>query len=535
MPDVKPGTSTACDKQRIPKVIHPLATPGYVIIFKFITSCVLNILGFVLIYTFLFIALPISLLAKVVQKILVFVRIKSQGAKADYGNASETFWFLTASEDRTPNLILLLAVKGHFSCEDLGYLLQNRLNCNGENILQERSNFERLSRSPKRIFRKLVWLEDNLERRKAIIQGDLESACLCDAGGKTMNLQAFSNSNDWQIYLYTSVNENTTDNSAIVLQFRHCIADLHTLVYAVSKSFLDHQVFMFREEITSTQGFCLGLLALLAGPSIFVRSLFESKDMTFLEPPQTCRKRAIFYSQAISRADVDIVTTATGTSVCDVILSCLAGSLRCCLKQHGVAFPDDVTVFYPMNLESSNSLRCFTSFNIFSLPVGTEGALPRLWEMRLRRSNIASFIEAITTSTIMQLAFLILPASAATWLMEYLMSKSSCTINSILGHTFDQEILLDGRPVEHFIPVEDRGYGLSITIIESKNSFQLAVLAPSSENYVIKPARLCVEFVRHTRDLSKRLTERARVVRARGQRILNSRRNSVFIVEEDEQ
>lgn len=155
--------------------------------------------------------------------------------------------------------------------------------------------------------------------------------------------------------------------------------------------------------------------------------------------------------------------------------------------------------------------------------------------MRLRRSNIASFIEAITTSTIMQLAFLILPSSAATWLMEYLISKSSCTINSILGHTFDQELLLDGRPVEHFIPVEDRGYGLSITIIESKNSFQLAVLAPSSEDYVIKPARLCVEFVRHMRDLCARLTERARVVRARGQKILNSRRNSVFIVEEDDQ
>lgn len=314
MPDFKPGASRDFDKQRIPKVIHPLATPGYLIIFKFITSCVLNILGFVLTYTTLLIALPISLLAKVVQKILVFVRIKSQGAKAEYGNASETFWFLTASEDRTPNLILLLAVKGHFSCEDLEYLLQNRLNCSGENVLQERSNFERLSRSPKRVFRELVWLEDNLQRRKAIIEGDLDSACLFNPEGKTINLQAFSNSDDWQVYLYTSVNENTTDNSIIVLQFRRCIADLHTLVYAMSKSFLDHQVFIFREEITSTQGFCLGLLALFAGPSIFVRSLFESKDMTFLEPPQTCRKRAIFFSEAISRADVDNVTTATGTS-----------------------------------------------------------------------------------------------------------------------------------------------------------------------------------------------------------------------------
>ena len=154
--------------------------------------------------------------------------------------------------------------------------------------------------------------------------------------------------------------------------------------------------------------------------------------------------------------------------------------------------------------------------------------------MRLRRSNISSFIEAITTSTIMQLAFLILPPSTATRLIEYLTNKASCTINSILGHTADQDLLLDGRPVENFIPLQDRGYGLSITIIEYKDSFQLAVLAPNSQDYVIKPAQLCVEFARHTRVLSARLTERARVVRARGQKILNSRRNSVFIVEEDE-
>jgi hypothetical protein len=154
--------------------------------------------------------------------------------------------------------------------------------------------------------------------------------------------------------------------------------------------------------------------------------------------------------------------------------------------------------------------------------------------MRQRRGNISSFVEAITTSTIMQLAFLILPASVATRLVKYLTSKASCTINSILGHTVDQDLLLDGRPVEHFLPLEDRGYGLSMTVIEYKDSFQLAVLAPSSQDYVIKPAQLCVEFARHMRVLSARLTERARVVRARGQKILNSRRNSVFIVEEDE-
>ena len=316
MPGVKPGTSAPSTKKKVPKVIHPLATPGYIIIFRFISACVLNILGFVLTYTCLIIAIPISLLAKAVQNIVVFARIKYQSAKAEYSSASETFWYLTAHNDQTPNLVLLLAVKGHVSCEKVECLLQNRLSGgNSEGHIEEKANFKRLFRTPKWVFRELVWIENNAECRKTVIQADLDNTCLFTAEGKAINLHGFSNGNEWQVYLYSS-NGNFEDNtsSIIVLQFRHCIADLHTLIYAVSKSFLDRQVFIFREEISPTQGFCLGLMALLAGPSIFAKTLLKSKDLTFTQPPSTCRKRAIFYSEAISRSDVDIVTTATGTS-----------------------------------------------------------------------------------------------------------------------------------------------------------------------------------------------------------------------------
>ena len=316
MAGVKPGSSAPSSKKTIPKVRHPLAIPGYIIVSKFIAVCFLNILVFVFTYAFLFIAIPVSLLAKFVQKILVFVRIKCQNAKAEYGSGSENFWFLTNYEGQTPNVVLLMAVKGRLSCENVEYLLHNRLNYDNEGHFEERaSNFKRLNRTPKRVFRELVWMENNVECRKPVIQADLESACLFTTEGNVVDLQRFSNCNEWQVYLYSS-NGNVGDNtgSIIVLEFRHCIADLHSLVYAISKSFLDRQVFIFRDEITPAQGFCLGFMALLAGPSIFMKMLLKSKDSTFTEPPFGCRKRAIFYSQTISRSDVDIVTTATGTS-----------------------------------------------------------------------------------------------------------------------------------------------------------------------------------------------------------------------------
>ena len=316
MPGIKPGTSNSLPKKKVPKVVHPLATPGYVIIVKFIAGCILNILGFILTYTLLLIAIPISLLVKVVQKVVVFVRIHYRNAKAEYGSSSETFWYLTGHDEQRPNLVLLLAVKGRISCENVECLLENRLNPNGEAHFEERANFKRLFKTPKRLFRELVWLEHNVECRKTVIQADLENACSsCTSDGKVINLQGFSNCNDWQVYLYSN-NGNLEDDtcSIILLQFRHCIVDLHTLVYAASKSLLDKHVFVFREEITPTQGFCLGLIALLSGPSIFAKTLLKPKDLVFREPPSASRKRAIFYSEAVNRSDVDIVTTATGTS-----------------------------------------------------------------------------------------------------------------------------------------------------------------------------------------------------------------------------
>ena len=156
--------------------------------------------------------------------------------------------------------------------------------------------------------------------------------------------------------------------------------------------------------------------------------------------------------------------------------------------------------------------------------------------MRLRHNNISSFVQAITMNAVLYLAFLILPDISAKKLVQYLMSKSSCTVSCVLGQTYEEELVLDGRPVETFVPLEDTGCGMDITITEYEQKFQLAVLAPTvgGEDWVIRPEQLCEDFTRDVHELALRMTERARVVRARGQKLLNSRKNSVFTVEEEE-
>lgn len=315
MPVIRPGNSSLTTKKRIPKVVHPLGRPGYLIVAKFIAACILNILSFVLTYSFLLVAIPIALIAKFVQKTLVVLRIKYQRLNAAFGNAGETYWFLTSHEHYKSNLIMLVAVKGPIDAENLECLLEKRLNTLNENGVEERARLMRLDRQPIGVFGKLVWIENATKQRKTVVQVDSENACLTATECNIVNLQSFVNSSEWQAYLYSNNGDfcESTDN-LIVLRFDRCMADLQSLVYAVSKSLMDRQVYVFRDEITPAQAFCLGFMSLLAGPSIFARTLLKSKDLTFTETPSTCRKLAVFYSKPIVRSDVEIVTTATGTS-----------------------------------------------------------------------------------------------------------------------------------------------------------------------------------------------------------------------------
>ena len=304
------ATSVAATKTRVPSIVHPLSSSGYLIIIQFILSCVVNVLIFSLAYSFLVLAFPISLLYKIGQKCVVRIRVLSQGGgKADVGNSSEKFWFVSTDETRFPSLFLLLIVKGELGIELVNFLIHNRLSyCKGE---VGKTHLSRLARTPRLIFHELMWFETNLDDNP-IKEVNPKRIHLFEFKKRKFTIENPTSDVDWQVYHYSN-EEGLANNNIIFFGFHHSYADLYTFVYFLSGNFLDKTAFAFRNEVSSTQAFCLSCIALLAGPSIFVKSLLKANNAIFLEPTGK-KERAIFFSEPVSRLLVETITTVTGAS-----------------------------------------------------------------------------------------------------------------------------------------------------------------------------------------------------------------------------
>lgn len=310
MPEFKPNHAKSYEK-KIPKIDHPSSTPDTLIYVEFVFQCLFKILGFALIYGFLVVAVPISVIVKLVSKLLAFARLKYRDVKANYGNAWETFWFLSDGEGHTANLILLCTVNGSLSSERLQNFLHDRFLCKKERE-EESGYLRRLRQKPERVFRELIWLDKNANYALNVTQVDMDSTCMETCNNTIMDIQHMSSCKEWQVFLYAPTRENqSTEKCFIMLRFRHTLTDLHNLADATSKCFRDQQASTSCEKMPMSRSFCLGMFVFFEGPSIFLKSLFKPKDSMFASP---FSKRTLVYAEPISKNDIDIVTTATGAS-----------------------------------------------------------------------------------------------------------------------------------------------------------------------------------------------------------------------------
>ena len=309
------GTSVAASKVTVPKIIHPLSTPGYVIVVQFILNCISNVVVFSLTYSFLLVALPVALLLKVVKRCAVHVRLLTQGLrlKMEIGSAEEKFWFVnTATSEMSPSLVLLLVLKGQVSVQTVECLVRNRLSYSKDD--NQKSHLCRLARIPSYVFHELVWTDGDLVDDKMVSEVKSPGVSpIFELEKRKFIIESTSSNKDWQIYLYSNGEGLTVDNNLIFFRFHHCYADINTFVQFLSRNFLDSPTFAFRGEVPPSQAFCLGIMALFSGPSIFFRALFKTNDRIFSEAPSRNR-RAIFYSEFVSKEDVETIATATGAS-----------------------------------------------------------------------------------------------------------------------------------------------------------------------------------------------------------------------------
>lgn len=209
----------------------------------------------------------------------------------------------------------------------------------------------------------------------------------------------------WEVHLV----QGYAGGTAIYTRLHHALADGTALLRVV--------LALADEELTAEAGggrrgpldvawravrALPGTGRLVTAPVVAEHLLLARRPASPLSVPPHHGKRAV-WTPSIDVADLRELRRATGTTVTDVVMAALAGSLRRWLLVHGTdPMVDDLPTMVPVDLRGSAALRPDDLGNQFALvlldlPVGIDSARGRLDETAARMRAIKDSPEAWLT------------------------------------------------------------------------------------------------------------------------------------------
>ncbi|XP_068682317.1 putative diacyglycerol O-acyltransferase MT1809 [Montipora foliosa] len=264
---------------------------------------------------------------------------------------------------------------------------------------------------------------------------------------------------------------NFGDNDIVVMvKMNHAIADGISLARFLTQKFSDTVIPAKHSQNVSTTSRKLFLAkAALTTPRHLFKLLFSSADRSILHGPNLSGVKKAAWYEAFDLKLIKEIKTATGTTVNDVLMSCLSLALRRYSQRKGVKNPDDLTVSIPVNLRSSAlskelAFENNVSFIYPELAVATDGILKQLYETKTRMNEAKVSAEPLASAAVLFLSQELCPGFLTSKANNFLISKASCIFSNVPGP--QQMLTVKGSRIKYMIfwpPHKgNTGVGLSI-------------------------------------------------------------------------
>ena len=237
----------------------------------------------------------------------------------------------------------------------------------------------------------------------------------------------------------------------------------------------------------------------VAGELGYLLSMMSDSATRFKGKPTGSKRVA--WCEPLKLPEVKAVSRALGCSINDVLLSCVAGAMRCYLADKGDRTEGvEVRALAPIDLREPGDLELGNRFGIVGvlLPVGVEHPLKRLMMVRRRMLDLkTSYEPAVTLGLFAALGYL--PKIVQDQLSDLLASKATAVMTNVPGPT--EPLTVAGsrlRQMLFWVPQSgDIGMGVSILSYAGQVQFGLITddaLTPDPEAVV---SRFSEEFEKY--------------------------------------
>ena len=455
-------------------------------------ECVSTCLVFCLVIPFLLLGLAILKLGKyLVERYIAFTR------KCIPFRGDDAVW----QQDRATNRHIIhavMVVEGSPDIHKLRKIISERL-VYGKDEKGERI-CPRLTQVIERHLGYYVWKEDeNFSVEKQVLNWtgdypkrseDLEVAIseICS----TPLPKALS---PWQFLVVPILEENCF---GLLIRVHHSVADGVALTRVFVKNLYDVPPLGAEPKKFSTkQRVYMWCKAMLVGPFMAVTKFFSKSDRSSIHGQELCGKKVVAWSKNVDLSLVKQVKNVAGTTVNDVMVSCLAGALHDYLKgrdSSDVAKLDDMWASVPVDIRAStHSVKLKNKFALvfLRLPIVAKNAVDRLLATKQRMDIIKTSAEPLVTATTVQI-LMMLPEFISRSLIDFFSRKMSCVLSNVPGP--QQTLYLGGQKIVEgifFVP-QRANIGVGLSIFSYGGGIRVGVYC--DECVIPKPKEVVQEF-----------------------------------------
>lgn len=407
-----------------------------------------------------------------------------------------------------PHMInALMVVEGRPDIEKLRQIICNRLVL-GEDEKGERI-CPRLSQTIQQRFGHFVWEDDKdfrMEKHVTKWGGNLphslEELDVVITEICSISLPKFLS--PWQFVVIPIEEEYCF---GLLLRVHHSIADGVALTRVFGKNLCDIPPRAPETKKFSThQWFYMWLKAMFFCPLLALIKTFTPADSSKLHGQELCGKKAISWSRNIDLTLVKQVKNMVGTTVNDVMVSCVAGALHDYLKENNnVLKPEDMWASVPVDIRysaKSVKLKNNIAFVYLRLPIAAKNAVERLLETKRRMDVIKTSSEPLAAALGVKIVMM-LPQWLSKPVLDFYASKMSCVLSNVPGP--QQALFLGGQKiVEGIFWVPQRAnIGLGLSIFSYSGGIRIGV---SSDQCVLpKPKEVVRCFEKNFQQLVNEL------------------------------
>lgn len=271
----------------------------------------------------------------------------------------------------------------------------------------------------------------------------------------------------WQFLVVPILDEN---RFGLLIRVHHSVADGVALTRVFVKNLYDVPPQGAEPKKFSTkQRVYMWCKAIVVGPLMAVTKVFSKSDRSSIHGQELCGKKVVAWSKNVDLSLVKQVKNVAGTTVNDVMVSCLAGAMHDYLKARDnsdVAKLDDMWASVPVDIRAStNSVKLKNKFALvfLRLPIVAKNAVDRLLATKQRMDIIKTSAEPLVTATTVQI-LMMLPEFISRTLIDFFSRKMSCVLSNVPGP--QQTLYLGGQKIVEgifFVPQRANiGVGLSI-------------------------------------------------------------------------